>query len=113
MNNSTAGSFTDHPRKIKFRNEWAKPILRYLHERLDKKLVYLGLPGLKALDILAWKEHLRRVIAFQAENYDGRDTEVSSEVELTELQKILNELEEKKFIELLFVLLVLLFLPCL
>lgn len=99
MNKANAGSFTDHPRKIKFRSEWAEPILRHLCERLNKKLVYLGLPGIKALDILAWKSHLRKVIAFQADDYDGRSGDITAEEELLELQRVLNELEEKKFIE--------------
>lgn len=99
MSSSTAGSFTDHPRKVLFRSKWAKPILKYLHDRLQKKLVYLGLPGIRALDILSWQEYLRFVIAFQAENYDGRLAENAGISELDELQAILNDLETKRIID--------------
>ncbi len=68
MSSVPAGSFTDHPRKIHFRKNWAKPILKFLYKRLNKKLIYLGLPGYRALDVLEWQEFLKIVIAFQAEN---------------------------------------------
>ena len=73
MQSAAAGSFTDHPRKDRFRKEWAKPILKYFNTQLNKKLIYLGLPGYKALDILEWKEYLKIIIAFQAGNYNNRE----------------------------------------
>jgi len=99
MSFATAGSFTDHPRKILFRRNWAKPILEHLSNKLGKKLIYLGLPGIRALDVLEWQEFLRIVIAFQAENYDGRSNDQTAEAELNELINILNDLETKRVIE--------------
>lgn len=98
MTAPTAGSFTDHPRKVLFRRVWAKPILKYLHDRLNKKLIYLGLPGIRALDILEWKEYLDKIIAFQAGTYDGRTTEEDAAAEMEELITILNDLETKSII---------------
>jgi hypothetical protein len=98
MSFATAGSFTDHPRKILFRQKWAKPILHFLYTRMQKKLIYLGIPGIRALDILEWKDFLRIVIAFQVANYNNR-RERDEEAELEYLLQILNELEEKQIIE--------------
>ena len=99
MISAEAGSFTDHPRKIHFRKQWAKPILQYLSNRLQKKLIYLGLPGYRALDIIEWQDYLRIIIAFQASNYNDRDRTEDAEKELNELLEILNTLETKKIIE--------------
>ena len=99
MSSAIAGSFIDHPRKIHFRKNWAKPILAFLHARLQKKLIYLGLPGYRALDILEWQDFLKIIIAFQAVNYDGRDATVDSDKEMNFLIEILNDLEAKKIIE--------------
>lgn len=99
MSLAAAGSFVDHPRKILFRRIWAKPILKYLNNRLGKKLIYVGLPGIKALDILEWKEHLKVIVAFQVYNYENRLSSEEAEEELQELIGILNDLETKSFIE--------------
>ncbi|MCW3070312.1 MAG: hypothetical protein JWO44_202 [Bacteroidetes bacterium] len=97
MTEASAGSFHDHPRKILFRTKWAKPILKFLHERLKKKLIYLGLPGIKALDIKEWKDYLKIVIAFQCRNYN-ENTE-AEDTEQDELIDYLNTLEAQDVLE--------------
>ncbi len=82
--------FDDHARKILFRTQWAKPILKFISEKLDMRLVYLGLPGVKALDVLEWKEYLKIIIAFQRDGY---------EEELEDLQAILDGLESSNEVE--------------
>lgn len=92
------GSFQDHPRKQIIRQKWAKVLLALIQQRLQSKLVYLGLPGIKALDILAWIDHLDKVIAFQCNEYEGRADETSKS-DIEHLTGVLNTLEASEKIK--------------
>jgi len=50
----TLVNYTDHPRKQVFRSQWASPLIQFINTELKKNLVYLGLPGIGALDIKEW-----------------------------------------------------------
>ena len=89
MPEETLVRFTDHPRKKVFRALWAKPLLKFVKEHLNQKLVYLGLPGIAAYDIKAWIEYLRIVIAFQC--LDESKEYEEAEKEFSVLQAYLNE----------------------
>lgn len=91
MPEETLVRFTDHGRKQVFRALWAKPLLQFIKDRLNKKLVYLGLPGIAALDIKAWIEYLRVVIAFQC--LDEKKEIEEAEKEFAALQQYLNDCE--------------------
>ena len=89
MSAETLVRFTDHPRKEVFRARWAKPLIKFINQHLNKKLVYLGLPGIAAFDVKAWIEYLRVVIAFQCLD-ESKDYEEAEE-EFKLLQAYLNE----------------------
>jgi hypothetical protein len=97
MTSETLVNFTNHPRKEVFRKDWAKPILRYLVEKLGKKLIYMGLPGIQALDIKEWLEHLRVIYAFQCLD-DSKDYS-AAETEYQILEDYLSSLTTKSQIE--------------
>lgn len=61
---------TNSPRKEVVRTEWNTPILRAIHDLYGVEYFYCGLPGHEALDILLWRDMIRRVVAFEIE--DGR-----------------------------------------
>mgnify|MGYP001618292832 CR=1 FL=1 len=85
--------FHDHPTKRIIREQWCKPLLAHISEKLGKKLIYLGLPGIKILDILAWKEYLDKVIAFDCGDYSNPPDPKKSKESLDELDENLRKLE--------------------
>lgn len=65
--------YTEHERKPVIRSQWCLPQLQLLHAKAKQKLIYVGLPGIEALDVTAWMEYLTKVIAFQCSEYkEGR-----------------------------------------
>jgi hypothetical protein len=90
------GEFADHSNKIIIRNYWCKPIIKHIHETIGKKLVYLGLPGLEAIDLLEWIEHITYVIAIDCGDYsiDKYDLTIAQE-KIKKLNGILNLLDRK------------------
>lgn len=58
---------TDSKKAI--RSNWAKPLLSFLKDDLEKKLVYLGLPGEQAIDIHEWLDFLDIVYAFECREH--------------------------------------------
>jgi hypothetical protein len=56
------------PAKNLIRQRWAKPLLEFIHDHLGQKLLYLGLPGAGAEDIMEWIEFLHTIFAFQCED---------------------------------------------
>ncbi len=80
-----ASSFSDHERKGVIRKYWCKPQLKMLSDGLKKKLIYIGLPDIEALDVLEWIDYLDKVIAFQCSEYiPGVKIDVSKLVSLLE-----------------------------
>lgn len=80
------------------RNKWAKPIISFLSNNLDKKLVYLGLPSDEALDIKEWLEYLDVVYAFQCREYPKPSDTLQSRDKVLKLEELLREFERKKLL---------------
>jgi len=83
---------SDHKQII--RKKWAKPLLKFLSEDLEKQLFYLGLPDVEALDIVEWLDYIDSVFAFQCREYplasnpeQSRDKVVLLETKLRELER--------------------------
>src|SRR5436190_16206930 len=92
------GNFQDHPRKQIIRKKWAKSLLELTTKKLKSKFVYLGLPGIKALDVLEWLEHIEKVVAFQCNQYGGKELDDGSD-DINELLTLLNKLETQEKIK--------------
>ncbi len=89
-----AKSFNTKAKSL-IRNKWGKPILKFLSKRLDKKLLYLGLPSPEAEDINDWIDFIDEVIAFQCREY-GKPSDISqSREEIELLEKKLNKYERQ------------------
>jgi hypothetical protein len=94
-----AGSKTgyrDHPVKEIIRQRWCKPLLAEVVASFGKKLVYLGLPGIEALDVKAWINFIDKVIAFQCYDYSKRKSKRRDDVE--KLNALLNDLDRQEII---------------
>lgn len=89
------GEFKDHPSKKIIREQWCKPLIEFIHDALGYKLLYLGLPGSKAIDLLTWIEHIDRVIAFQCRDYPIPSSVSQSKTKVRELEEKLRELERQ------------------
>lgn len=81
--------------KSLIRNEWCKPLLKFISKRLDKKLIYLGLPSPKAEDIEVWIEFIDEVIAFQCREYGKPSRVEQSRDEIEKLEETLNKYERQ------------------
>ena len=88
-------NYTEHERKPIIRSQWCLPQIDLLYKKLgNQKLIYIGLPGIEALDIKAWLVYLKKVIAFQCSEYkEGKTTKM---VDVAELDKFLEDLERKQ-----------------
>jgi len=87
-------SFTHSTKKI-IRENWCKILLKDINEAFGFKLVYLGLPGIEALDILSWIDYLDKIIAFQCRNYPEASNQSQPRTEVEKLDEKLRELERK------------------
>jgi hypothetical protein len=76
---------TEH--KSLIRQQWAKPLLKFLSRRLGHKLVYLGLPSPEAEDVMEWLEYLHSVIAFQCDDERYPDAYIKLFEKLNSLEK--------------------------
>lgn len=84
----------NHPSKRVIRNQWCRPLLRFIHEQLGCKLTYLGLPAEEAHDVISWIDYIDYVIAFQCRNYpepssikQPKDVIIKLEEKLLELER--------------------------
>ena len=77
------------------RSQWSKPLLKFLHDTLNAKLIYLGLPSKDPLDIYEWIDYLEEVYAFQCREYDLPSEENQSREVVLELEKKLRDLEKE------------------
>jgi hypothetical protein len=89
------GNFIDHPVKGTIREQWCKPLLTYLHKYLGYKLVYLGLPGIDALDIISWISVLDKIIAFECGDYSGKDDKLIIQNNMAKLNEKLSAFERR------------------
>lgn len=91
--------FNDHPVKKVIREQWCLPLITHLCEKLGCKLTYLGLPGIEAIDILTWKDYLKKVIAFDIGDYSKPYNEEKAKENISKLYQKLSELETNGTIE--------------
>lgn len=87
------GEFKDHVLKKVIREQWCKPLLSFVHETLGYRLIYLGLPGPQALDLLTWIDSIEQVIAFQCRDYPKPSSISQSKSVVQNLESKLRELE--------------------
>lgn len=88
-------SFTS-PAKDLIRKQWNKPLLRFLKEQLNARLVYLGLPSPDAEDISEWIDFLDNVIAFQCRDYPNpSNPDEQSREAIEQLEAFLGVLERQ------------------
>ncbi|HSZ84607.1 MAG TPA: hypothetical protein VK787_01180 [Puia sp.] len=85
--------YSEHKRKPVIRTQWCLPLIKELSNKLQRKLNYIGLPGIDALDIKSWIESLDNVIAFQCSEYKaGR---VKKTIDVRILDDYFNDMERK------------------
>jgi len=82
-------SFRNHPNKDILREKWCKPIIQTIYNTLNYKFLYLGLPGINALDISTWIDYIEEVIAFEYSDEENED-------EFNKLNEYLNKLERER-----------------
>lgn len=91
----TAEKFNSENKKI-IRSNWAKPLLSFLRNTLNKKLIYLGLPDTEALDVIEWLEHIDIVYAFQCREYPKPSSPEQSRINVLALEDTLRQLERRR-----------------
>ena len=89
------GEFKDHSAKQVIREQWCMPLLKFIHDSLGCKLIYLGLPGPEAIDLLSWIDYIEQVIAFQCRDYPKPSSVSQSKARVQELEGKLRELERQ------------------
>jgi len=90
------GAFIDHPNKKIIREYWCKPIIKHIHGKLGYGLVYLGLPGLEAIDLLTWIDYIKYVVAIDCGDYTPERYDISiARQNIKKLNEILNNLDRK------------------
>ena len=85
--------YTEHERKPVIRTQWCLPQIELLFRKVKKKLIYIGLPGIDALDVKSWLDYLDKVIAFQCSEYKEGST--TKQVDVMVLDNYLDELERR------------------
>ena len=85
--------------KLLIRNEWNKPLLKFLNKKLNKKLLYLGLPSPEAQDIENWIEFIDEVIAFQCRKYPEPSHEDQNRDKIKKLEEKLNAYERRGLLD--------------
>lgn len=78
------------------RSKWAKSIIGYLHDKLAKKLIYLGLPDVEAHDVMEWLEYIDSVFAFQCREYPKPSSPEQDRKNVLALEDTLRTLERRK-----------------
>ena len=89
------GEFKDTIQKKVLRIQWCKSLIKFVHEKLKYKLIYLGLPGPQALDLLEWIDYIEQVIAFQCRDYPNPSSINQSRDKVLELEKKLRDFERQ------------------
>lgn len=93
------GEFKDHSSKKVIREDWCKPLIKFIHDTLGYKLIYLGLPGPQALDLFNWIDYIDEVIAFMCRNYPKPSSTEQPKTKVQELEVKLREFERQKKIK--------------
>lgn len=93
------GDFKDNPSKEVIREKWSKPLIKFIRDELGCKLLYLGLPGPKALDLLCWIEFINHVIAFICRDYPNPSSVSQPNDSIVQLVEKLSEFERQGQLE--------------
>ncbi|MDR2595015.1 MAG: hypothetical protein LBC87_09635 [Fibromonadaceae bacterium] len=81
------------------RENWNKPIIKFLSKRIGEKLIYIGLPSPEAGDVKQWLEHIKSIIAFQCRDYGKASNPNQNRDQIIKLDNFLRELERQEKIE--------------
>jgi hypothetical protein len=81
------------------RQQWNKPIIKFLLKKVNEKLIYIGLPSPEADDITHWLEHIKSVIAFQCREYGKPSAPNQTRESILKLEDFLRTLERQGKIE--------------
>ncbi len=87
--------YRDHSLKQIIREQWCKPLIKYINEKLKYKFLYLGLPSPEIRDLLNWIDYIDEVIAFMCRQYPVPSSISQPKTKVIELEKQLNALERK------------------
>lgn len=91
-------SFNSEQKNI-IRENWNKPLLKFLQKKLNERLIYMGLPSSSAEDIQQWIDFIKSVIAFQCRVYKSASDASQSREEIEKLEEILRRLERERKLE--------------
>ena len=91
--------FNDHEIKRVIREQWCKPLIKHISEKLGMKLTYFGLPGIDAIDVLTWIDYIDNVIAFEIGDYSRNYNDENAKINIKKLNGILNALEVNEKLE--------------
>lgn len=89
------GEFKDTIQKKVIRTQWCKSLIEFVHRKLEYELIYLGLPGPQALDLLEWIDCIDQVIAFQCREYPKPSSVNQSREKVLELEAKLVDFERQ------------------
>jgi len=64
--------FSDSPGKQAVRELWNTPILRHLNTAHGLRYRYMGLPGVRLIDITLWKDMIDEIVAFEVRAQPNR-----------------------------------------
>ena len=87
------GDFNDNKSKQIIREKWSRPLIEFIHDELGCKLLYFGLPGPKALDLICWIGFINHVIAFICRDYPKPSSVDQPDDKVVELGTMLREFE--------------------
>lgn len=93
------GTFISSKNKDFIRSNWGKPLLNFICNKLNCKLIYMGLPSPYAKDIKEWIDYLSKVIAFQCRDYPKQSHPAQSKNAIYKLEEMLLNFERKEKIE--------------
>ncbi len=89
------GEFKNTIQKEVIRTQWCKSLIKFVHKKLKYNLIYLGLPGPQALDLLEWIDYIDQVIAFQCRDYPNPSSINQSRDKVLELENKLRDFERQ------------------
>jgi len=92
---SNTGSVFSTANKNFIRQQWNKPIIKFLSKKVNEKLIYIGLPSPEADDITQWLEHIKSVIAFQCRDYGKESAPSQTREQIIKLEDFLRTLERQ------------------
>lgn len=94
-NDMEKGSKFNTENKFLLREQWNKPLIKFLSKKTGSRLVYMGLPSPDAEDIKHWIEFIKVVIAFQCREYNKPSHFGQSRADIEKLEEFLRGLERE------------------